>query len=136
MTYKAFLCGIGVGICSMINSVRIHYLLSPAVVGKAIVGAGFPQSRGGATATKEAVGRLRHEDGAWGVRAVKRKNESGGLIFRRWNKRPGDAVSASAVDSPHWGSLLSTMHSMGHTEDQTTNHLLENAVEISQLVFK
>jgi hypothetical protein len=51
--------------CSMIKTVRIHCVLSPAVVGKAIVGAGFPQSRGEATATKEAVGRLRHEDGAW-----------------------------------------------------------------------
>jgi hypothetical protein len=108
----------------------------PCCGGESDCGSGFPQSRGGATATKEAVGRLRHEDGVGGVRAVKRKNESGGLIFRRWNKRPGDAVSASAVDSPHRRSLLSTMHSMGHTEDQTTNHLLENAVEISQLVFK
>lgn len=59
--------------------------------GQARVRVGLPVAvRGGATATKEAVGRLRHEDGAGGVRAVKRKNESGGLIFRRWNKRPGD----------------------------------------------
>src|SRR5258708_34962081 len=65
MTHKAFLCGSWDGICSMIKTVRIHCVLSPAVVGKAIVGAGFPQSRRVATATKEAVGRLRHEDGAW-----------------------------------------------------------------------
>ncbi len=34
------------------------------------------------------------------------------------------------------GPSLSTMHSMGHTEDHITNHLLENAVKIPQFVFK
>ena len=81
MTHKAFLCGSRGSICSMIKTVRIHCVLSPAVVGKAIAGAGFPQSLGGATATKEAVGRLRHEDGAGGCGLSSAKMSPGDLFL-------------------------------------------------------
>jgi hypothetical protein len=60
------------------------------------------------------------------------KMSPGDLFLGDGTSVRGTFVSASAVDSPHRGAILSTIHSMGRTEEQTTNHQLENAVMVPQ----